>query len=345
MRLIVLFTLCCLASTVMGATPVTTRPLAELVIHPEFSAPAKVESLNDSRLSAELMARIAAIRVRVGDRVKAGDPLVALDCRSHQSQLASQQAVLTELRNQLGLSTSQLKRARRLKATQSIGEEQLEQRQTELAVLKAKYVFQEQRIVQSQIEVAQCEIRAPFDGVVTARLAQQGELAAPGTPLLRLQQLDTLEISASLRPDQDPGESAAVEFEYQGRRYPITLRRLLPVVDARTRTREARFEFAADSAPPGAAGRVIWQAGVNYLPAHLLVQRYQNNQLQLGVMLLESGRVQFYPIPDAVEGQIARIELDAGTLVIVDGRQRVSDGDEVVDQTDDVLVKDGAERN
>jgi len=345
MRLSALVILYSVNTFVLAATPVTTQPLAQLLIHPEFSAPAHVQSLNDSRLSSELTARIDNIRVRVGDQVKSGDPLVELDCRDYQSQLSSQQVMLNELEAQQELAQSQLKRARLLEKRNNIGEEQVEQRATEVSVLRARRAFQQERIRQSELAVERCQIRAPFAGVVTERLAQAGELATPGTPLLRLRQLDLLEISASLRVDQEPPVNGGVVFEYQDRRYPLTLRRLLPVIESRARTREARFEFAAELAPPGAAGRVIWRDGADYIPAYLLVRRQLDNQSELGLILLDGEQARFHPLPGAIEGQAARVDLDRLQLVIVDGRQSLRDGDAVSVQLPAHEAEDGAGDN
>ena len=62
-------------------------------------------------------------------------------------------------------------------------------------------------------------------------------------------------------------------FELDGERYPLRLRRLPPVVDSRTRTRQARLEFIGAQAPAGSAGRLRWEAQAAYLPPELLVRR------------------------------------------------------------------------
>ncbi len=321
-----------------AATSVSVRPLSELLMHPLQSAPASVQSLNDSRISAQLLATIAAIDVRVGDRVTAGQRLLRLDCRSHRAELLSQQSLLAELQSQLKFADAQLQRARALRAQRNISDEQVEQRQTELGVLTARIGVQQQRIVQAKIQVERCQIDAPFDGVILERLAHVGELAEPGSRLLRLQQLDALEVTAQLRPEQHPQDSKELYFDYRGQRFPVTLRRLLPVLDGRTRSREARFEFSGAAAPPGAAGRLNWRATAGYLPAHLLVQRSVDGDPRLGVLLLEAGRARFHPLPEAIEGQDVQVRLATDSLVIVEGRHGLGDGDSVRVEDQDPAV-------
>ena len=99
----------------------------------------------------------------------------------------------------------------------------------------------------------------------------------------------------------------------------------MPVIDSRTRTREARLRFAEENAPVGAAGRVLWQGESLQLPAGYLVRRSQ----QLGIFYVDGDQARFYPVPGAVEGQPAVVDLQAESLLIVEGRQRLADGDAI----------------
>ena len=116
------------ASASAAEIPVTVKPLSELIIHPERSAPAYVESVNNADLSAEISARVQTIPVRVGDVVDAGDTLVELDCRDYQSRLAAPQATLVQLESQQKLAVNQLKRARNLNKDRNISEEEVDRK-------------------------------------------------------------------------------------------------------------------------------------------------------------------------------------------------------------------------
>jgi RND family efflux transporter MFP subunit len=313
-----------LAGMVSAATPITTQSLAEVQIHPERSAPATVESLNDADLSAEITARIDRILVRVGDEVAAGDVLVELDCRDYRSRLAAQQAALAQLEAQHRLATSQLERARNLRERRGASQEEVEQRETELLGLDAQIVSQREAITQAELNVARCAIRAPYRAAVTARLGDEGTLATPGMHLLRLVQTDALELSAQLRSDevQDSQAAGTLAFDLQGERFPVELRRTVPVIDPRTRTVEVRLTFPGRAPPPGAAGRLVWRSMKPHLPADLLVRRNGT----LGVFVANDGAAQFVPLPGAQEGQPAPVSLPADTRIVVAGRERLGDG-------------------
>lgn len=317
-----------LAPAIWGdGIPVRVQPLDELLHQPEFSAPASVKPLNAPSLAAEISARIETIPVRVGERVKKGDLLLALDCRHHQSRLQATKAGMQRLDAQLQFSKAQLKRAEDLKSKRSISDELLGQRRSELLGAQADRLNQQQLIRQAEIDVERCSITAPFDAVVTERLAQVGGLASPGTALLKLIQLNDLEVSAELRRTEATSlkHAQSIRFDYAGDGYMLQLRQLLPVVDERTRTQEARLSFAQDAAPAGAAGRLVWQGETDELPADYLVRRNGS----LGIFLLDGNTARFHTLADAREGQPTRLKLAQDRLLITDGRQRLQDGDPV----------------
>jgi len=306
---------------------VTVQPAAELLFHPEQSAPAEVVPLNDASLSAEINARVLEIPVRVGARVAAGDLLVRLDCRDYASRLAAQQSSRRALESRLALARTQLKRGRNLKRRSNISNEEVDARETEALALEAELAALQEGEAQALLNQERCEVQAPFPAVVSARLASVGALAAPGTPLVQLVQLDDAEVSARVRPaEADAGaEAESIHFSYLGRRYPLRVLRALPVVDPRTRTVEVRLGFTEKAAPPGASGRIHWRSAGAFVPAELLVRRDD----QLGLFLVNDDHARFHPLPGALEGQPARADLPEDAKVIVQGRQSLNDGLEV----------------
>lgn len=310
-------------------TPVSAQSVSELVFYPQFSAPAEVLSKQDAHLSAQISAQIEKINVEVGDQVAAGDTLVELDCAIYQAQLNTQSAALGEIDVQLSLASDQYKRAKRLNEAGNLGEEGLQQRATELEALQARRVVQEQQVKVAQISVDRCVVTAPYAGVVTERAAQLGALAAPGSPLIRLVQLADAELSARVPPTQTFTENQLLSFDYLNRDFPAQLRVVLPVVDSRQRTQELRLSFPEQLPPPGAAGRLLWQASQPHLPAELLVRRQQGEAWKLGVMVAVDGTAVFYPTDNAIEGQPFATDLPSDALVITEGRLLVREGDAV----------------
>ncbi len=316
-----------LSAAVAEPVSVRTRTLGDLLGTPRHSAPATVVARNRPRVAAEIAARVTALPVAVGDRVAANEILARLDCRSHESHLAVARAELAVTLAQLAHAREQLTRARNLKKKKSISEELLDQRQMDQATRQAEAGARREAIKQAEIDVGHCDIRAPFDAVVTERLVSVGAYVSRGKAVVGLLETTGQEVSAQLRETEIDTLQAvdALTFEAVAGRYPLRLRTLLPAVNTTARTREARLTFTGEPAFPGTAGRLVWQGRQALLPADYLVRR----QGALGIFVLRDDTARFVAIPGAQEGQPAAVELPADTRLITEGRWRLRDGEAV----------------
>ncbi len=304
---------------------VRAEPFLQLQIDIVRSAPAEVVSRNESRLSAEITARVARIHAQVGEVVARDALLIELDCRDYRLRLRQAEAETTTARARQSLADQQLRRAQALAQEQHVSAELLDQRQSELTAGKSTTAARRVEVEAARLNVERCTIKSPFRAVVKAREAGLGELARPGTPLITLQDLEQPEVTADIVPAES-GELAAareLELEYLGNKYPLRLLRVAPAVDTTTRTQEARLGFSAGGAPVGASGRLRWTAPRPGVPASLVVRRGE----RLGVFLVSDGRAAFRHLPDALEGRPAAVELAPDSLLITEGRHAVNDGD------------------
>jgi multidrug efflux pump subunit AcrA (membrane-fusion protein) len=71
----------------IAAASYTVKHLEDVAICPQSSAPAQVVPNNESRIAAEVTARIDSIPAKVGQSVSKGDVLVKLDQRQHKLAL------------------------------------------------------------------------------------------------------------------------------------------------------------------------------------------------------------------------------------------------------------------
>jgi len=296
-----------------GSRWVGVRELGQVAVFPKRTAPATVVSHNDSRLSAEIRAKIRQIPVLAGQAVTPGQTLVEFVCDDYQIALRAAAAALE-------LAATQEERAGILERQQAVPQEYGDQRRAELVAAQA-------RQEKAALDVQRCRLTAPFAGIVLARLASEGEYADIGTPLLRLLATAQLEVSAQVPLDGSASLAAAAEFhlEVDGRRFPLRLRTLVPAVNPEARNREARLLFTGPPALPGTAGRLVWISPRPHLPADLVVRR----EAGLGVFVAEGNRARFILLPGAREGHPAALELPPATLIIDTGRHGLRDGDPI----------------
>jgi RND family efflux transporter MFP subunit len=314
--------------------PVLTQPLYELALYPESTAAAQVISLNDAAIAAQVNALVAEVLVRVGDTVKAGAVLLKLDCKDFELERVRLKAEGQAVKARLELAQWQLKQSELLAFQHTLPVEIIQQRRSELAVLRGDLAAHAARIETTQRQIAHCNVKAPFTGVVTARSTAVGQLVSSGTVLVHLLDLTRAEVSAQVSsPDitalRDAGELA---FEHEGQHYPLKLRAVLPTIQTQSGTQEVRLDFVDKRSQPGAAGRLVWHDQTLHIASELLVKRGE----QLGVFTEQAGIAHFHPLPDAQNGRPAVIGLSPDTLIIVSGQYSLNEGSKVKAQ---VLAK------
>ncbi len=309
------------------AGSVKVAPLSALVSPVQYSAPAEVTNYDHSQLSAQISALVQQVSVDVGDRVEQGQLLVQLDCRDHRLALEQSQSVKAALDARIRLARQQLSRAERLLKQRSASQELRDQRRAELDTLRAERQGSEVQIRAQQITVERCQVKAPFAGVITERMAAEGSLANVSSPLIRLLRTDRAEVKAKLPFLQvaQLQQGHTPRYQADGESYPLQLRAVIPLINSRSRTQEVRLSFAAEQALTGSSGRLIWQGRHPAIPVGMMVKR----DGVLGLMLYEAGVSHFRPLPEASEGQAALVDLPEDTLVIIEGQHAVSDGDAV----------------
>ena len=311
-----------------NAVPVKTARLNDIAIYLWKSAPATVVSLNNTSLSAQIKARIDEISVKVGEIVEPGTVLARLDCTDYRIGEQQAEANLAALEARIRLAERRLARTRKLEQQQTASEELLDQREAELAVLRAQQRGALSEQERAKVNVSRCTIRSPYTAVITSRSGAVGEFADIGTRLLEIMDIEQLEISAQVPSrDIEPVEQAdEIYFEDTAKRYAVKLRAVTPAVNTRTRNREVRLLFSNGSALPGAAGKLIWRDSQPHVSAKLLVRRGDN----FGIFINNSGKARFHIIPGAQQGRTTPVDLPPDTVVVTEGQYRLEDGQPVI---------------
>jgi RND family efflux transporter MFP subunit len=319
-----LLALLCAPALAAPPVPVNSRPLSELAIHPQREASAQAVSLNLAKLPAELAARIDQIPVEPGQRIAKGAVVAKLDCADARIAAQRAEAALESAQARLKLAQLQLRRSKELAASNFISGDALDTRQTEVAVVAAEVKLNTAAHAAAKREVGKCTLRSPYPAIVEARLAQVGEMASPGTPIVQLWDTSRLQLSVQLQADDaDQVAQARPVFVGQGREYAVKLLRVSPAVNRTSRTREARFSFTQAIPAPGSNGVLRWPDPRAFVPADYLVRRAG----QLGVFVVRAKTARFVPLPGAQEGRPADASaLPADAVLVTDGRLVLQDG-------------------
>jgi RND family efflux transporter MFP subunit len=235
---------------------------------------------------------------------------------------------------QRGMSERQLKRIEQL-ANSSISQTQLDEVRSQLAVLTAQ--LQQAQVGQRSAEhdLRQTELRAPFPGVVTERLAQRGEYVTTGAAIAHLVDTVHLEVRAQgplslaslVRPAMElPVKTGTKQF-------PASVRTVVPVGEDRSRQFELRLTLA-DSAlsvgTPIEIGLPEREAGdALVVPRDAIGLRQDGNYLMR--IRADGTAERVAVVSDIADGDLAAVRgnISAGDTVVVRGIERLQDGQRV----------------
>lgn len=163
------------AAETKGTFPVSLRSVEDLK-----AVFATVDSVRQTKARARIAGTIAALAVREGDRVEAGQVLATVRDPKLALQIAAADARIASLTAQRRQADTELERARQLRATGSGTQQKLDDAQTGLDVIIAQIAAAKaDRDVLDQ-QTREGEILAPTAGRVLQVLAVAGSVIQPG---------------------------------------------------------------------------------------------------------------------------------------------------------------------
>jgi RND family efflux transporter MFP subunit len=276
-----------------------------------------------STVAAKLSGRIQDLPVVLGQKVRAGDLIARLDAAEIKARLEQAEAALEQAE-------------RDWKRIAALYEQQ--------ATTRAEYDATESRrrmasaaVSEARATLANAEVLAPFDGVITRKWADVGDLAQPGKPLVDLENPNALQIEADV-PEAvlarvHAGASLPIRVDALDKELSGTVAEIAPAADPASRS----FRVKLDVPPtpgllPGQFCRLLLPVGeVQSLraPASAIVRR---GQLEIAFVVADQRAVlHLVKTGSRVGNEIEILSgLNSGDAVVVEGADRLVDGQPVV---------------
>jgi len=155
-------------------------------------------------LSARLSGRIVEISAEAGDVVQAGRALVKMDDAELQAELAKAKASAALAGVELEQARRANARLQRLFKSRTVSEDALDEVRYNAEAAAQRLGIAEAEVARVQALIREMRVLAPFDAVVTEKLAELGQLAAPGEPLLVIEDHSRLQFRTRVKEQDIP---------------------------------------------------------------------------------------------------------------------------------------------
>ncbi|TYT25097.1 efflux RND transporter periplasmic adaptor subunit [Luteimonas viscosa] len=310
---------------------VSVAPAVRAEFRPYHWAPGSVVSRNDARVAADVAGRVLR-SAAVGEHVRAGQPLAALDDAALRLAERESGSVIARVQAQLELAQAQERRFATLAEQRSVARAQYEQQRADRDVLVQELARARAQRDSIRHQRSRMLVRAPFDGVVAERLAQPGEYLQPGDPVARLVDTGAREVRThapvALARHLAPGASVRLRDGDEEREARVSA--LVPVGDEASRQVELRIAVDADVLPVGSALSVGLPSApprsVVAVPRDALVLRREGDFV---VRASAANRAERLPVlaGDEIDGMIEVTGgVAPGDRLVVRGAERIEPG-------------------
>lgn len=232
-----------------AAIPVEVAPVTVGAIDAAYRGTATLEAEDEATVVARTAGVIEQVLVEEGARVRTGQALARLETERLKLEAARAQATLDKLEQDYRRNESVFQR-------NLISRELFERSKFERDAARAAYEL-------ALLTLEESEIRAPFDGVISARHIKLGNTIQPGAPAFRVTRMDRLQANIYV-PERDihklrAGQDAALTVDaWPHRGFRGAILRVNPVVDSATGTVKVTVAMNAGQPElkPGMFGRV-----------------------------------------------------------------------------------------
>lgn len=221
----------------VGPENIAVATLAELRSGPAIAGTLEAEQAATVR--AQVGGSVLRTFVDAGEPVKRGQLLARLDDRSVEESFLSARSAVRTAETALELARRNLERTERLEQAGALSERDLETARLEVTNAEGTLADARARLSNAQEQLDDTRVRAPFDGVVSERAADAGDVVQVGAELFSIVNPSRLRLEASVPAEQIGRlrKGTEVEFTVTGmdRRITGEIERINPVVDPATR--------------------------------------------------------------------------------------------------------------
>ncbi|AEG32164.1 efflux RND transporter periplasmic adaptor subunit [Thiomicrospira cyclica] len=305
------------------------------------SVPGSVVPDQQARIASRLMGNIQTLPVQLGDHVKRGDLLFTIDPQDINSQISQARAGFQQAQAALENARADFDRFNQLLREESVSRQQFEGVRLQYNVAQENLAAARAGLEQAEAQLTYANVRAPFDGVIVQKLAVAGDLAAPGNPIVVIENLRSLSVQTEVSQDLfaaiKVGDKALIQVDGVTELLEGEIYSLVAAANPRTRGHTTKLSLPSlENVNSGTFARISFIRGERQ--AILIPQTAVINRAGIeGVFVVtDDERVQFRMVRlGAQKGADVEVQagLDMGESIVLTNNQTLVNGDRVVTQT------------
>jgi membrane fusion protein (multidrug efflux system) len=204
---------------VVAPVAVEVTPVAPATITERVAAVGRVSAVSDVHISSETAGRVTRVLVSVGDRVRAGQPLVIVDDEFRILAVDQARAQRLAAETQFRKAQGDAERSERLHASGDVSSTELEAYRLALRGAEAAYTSADVALRFAQRQLADTRIKSPISGFVASRSVEVGEMVAPGTDIANVVDLSRIKVRISVSEEDitklHAGQPASLRLDAQ----------------------------------------------------------------------------------------------------------------------------------
>ena len=268
------------AAAVAAQPPLDTITVAPRPFAQSVAVEATVEAVRQATLGSQVAGRIVELPVKAGDTVRAGQVLARIDARAADAAVAASRSQLAEAEANLANAKRVNERNKALAAQKFVSQAAVDQSESAYQAALAQVEAVRANAGSAAVARDWTTIVAPYAGVVGETLAELGDMATPGKPIVTV--FDPREMRAVASVPQATVAKAKLDgarVDLPGLATTLTPARatVVPLADAKSHTTRVRFDLPPVAGlAPGQYARVRLPVGVATMlavPGSALVRR------------------------------------------------------------------------
>jgi membrane fusion protein (multidrug efflux system) len=245
----------------VSAAGLKTLTVSAVTLPVRVEAVGTVTARETAEISSRIMATVAKAMADAGQKVETGQTLFVLDSRDAQARVMQSKEALASAEAALEQASLDAGRTGRLYEKQAATKQEYDRSQASLKMAKASVEAAKAMVREAEVNLSYTKVDSPLSGKVIERLADPGDMAAPGKPLMSIYVPSTLRLEVSvaenLRPKVHLGDTVGAAIDSLGEKFEGKIIEVVPASNVSSRSFIVRVSVPeSDAIYPGMYGRM-----------------------------------------------------------------------------------------